>query len=96
LLKPFYVISEFGIANKVGYFQANNAGNNDTCVQAILDEISSFTSMDHRRLRYSGHIINLAVKAFLFGNNPDAFEPEIENLEKLKLEIRHEHELLAQ
>jgi hypothetical protein len=41
------VISEFGIANKVGYFQANNVGNNDTCVQAILDEISPFTSIAH-------------------------------------------------
>jgi hypothetical protein len=41
------IINEFGIAEKVGYFQANNAGNNDTCVQAILDEISPFTSAAH-------------------------------------------------
>ena len=90
------VTNEFGIADKVGYFQADNAGNNDTCVQAILDEIAPFSSAAHRRLRCYGHVINLAAKAFLFGHNPDAFELEIENLEKLKLEIRHERELLAQ
>ena len=90
------LISEYGIAEKVGYFQADNAGNNDTCVQAILDVISPTTQAAHRRLRCYGHVINLAAKAFLFGDDPDAFELEIENLEKLKLEIRHERELLAQ
>ncbi len=90
------IINEFGIADKVSYFQADNAGNNDTCVQAILDEIAPFSSAAHRRLRCYGHVINLAAKAFLFGHNPDAFELEIENLEKLKLEIRYERELLAQ
>jgi hypothetical protein len=80
----------------VGYFQADNAGNNDTCVQAILKEISPLTPVKHRRLRCYGHIINLSTRAFLFGDNPDTFELEIDNLEKLKLEIRYERELLAQ
>jgi len=90
------IIIEFGIAEKVGYFQGDNVGKNDTCDQAILDEISPFSSVAHRQLRCYGHVINLAAKAFLFGHNPDAFELEIENLEKLKLEIRHERELLTQ
>jgi hypothetical protein len=80
----------------VGYFQADNAGNNDTCVQAILNVISPTTQVAHGRLRCYGYVINLAAKAFLFGDDPDAFELEIENLEKLKLEIRHKRELLAQ
>jgi hypothetical protein len=50
---------------------------------------------NHRQLYYYGHVINLSTKAFLFGNDSDAFELEIENLEKLKLKIRHERELLA-
>jgi hypothetical protein len=79
----------------VGYFQANNAGNNDTCVQAILDEIAPFSSIAYRQLHCYGHVINLAIKAFLFGHNPDAFKLEIKNLEKLKLEIHYERELLA-
>ena len=52
--------------------------------------------MIHQRLRCFGHIINLSAKAFLFGEDPDAFELEIDNLEKLKLEVRYERELLAQ
>jgi len=90
------VIREFSIADKVGYFQADNAGNNDTCVQAILDVISPSTPAIYRRLRCFGHVINLSAKAFLFGKDPDAFELEIDNLEKLKLEVRYERELLAQ
>jgi hypothetical protein len=46
-------------------------------------------------MRCYGHVINLAAKAFLFSDDPDAFELEIENTEKLKLEIRHERELLT-
>jgi len=90
------VIREFSIADKVGYFQADNAGNNDTCVQAILDVISPSTPAIYQRLRCFGHVINLSAKAFLFGEDPDAFELEIDNLEKLKLEVRYKRELLAQ
>jgi len=32
-----------------------------------------------RRLRCLGHVINLAVKAFLFGTEYDAFEQDIES-----------------
>jgi hypothetical protein len=46
-------------------------------------------------MRCYSHIINLTAKAFLFGDNPDAFELKIENFKKLKLEIRHERELLV-
>ena len=70
------------------YFQADNARNNDTCIQAILNEISLFSTANEQRLHCYGHIINLAVKAFLFDDDPDAFELEIDTLEKLKLEIR--------
>ena len=88
------VIADFKITNRVGYFQADNAGNNDTCVESVLAQISPYSSATHRRVRCCGHIINLVARAFLFGQDPDAFELRIENLEKLKLEIRHEKELL--
>lgn len=39
--------------------------------------------------------MNLAAKAFLFGNNPDAFELDADKLSNLKLEVKHELELLA-
>jgi hypothetical protein len=88
------VTQEFKIADKIGYFQANNAGNNDTCIRTILNAISPDSDPSHCRMRCYGHVINLAAKAFLFGDDPVAFELEIENAEKLKLEIRHEQELL--
>jgi hypothetical protein len=34
-------------------------------------------------VRYLGYIINLAVKAFLFGKDADAFEEESETKKKL-------------
>ena len=89
------VIQEYGIVEKIGYIQADNAGNNNTCVEALFNQINPFIDSVHRRLRCHGHIINLAAKAFLFGSNFDAFELEISNLELLKLEIKHEKELLA-
>jgi hypothetical protein len=89
------VVQEYGIAEKIGYIQADNAGNNDTYVAAIFNEISPFTEPVHHRLRCHGHIINLAAKAFLFGDDPDAFELEIDNLRQIKLEAKHERELLA-
>ena len=79
----------------MGYFQADNAGNNDTCIQAILKEISPSLTANQQHLDCYGHIINLAAKAFLFSDDPDAFKLEIDNLEKLKLKIHHEHELLT-
>ena len=77
------------------YFQADNVDNNDIYIRVVLKDISSSTSIIHWRLRCYGHVINLSVKVFLFGNDPDAFEFKINNLEKFKLEIRYERELLT-
>jgi hypothetical protein len=46
-------------------------------------------------MRCYGHVINLAARAFLFSDDPDAFKLEIKNVEKLKLEIRYKHKLLT-
>ena len=73
------------------YFQVDNVGNND---KVILTEISPSSTANQRRLCCYEHVISLAAKVFLFGDDPDAFELEINTLEKLKLEIRHERELL--
>jgi len=58
--------------------------------------ISPSTPVIHQRLRCFGHIINLSAKTSLFSEDPDAFKLEIDNLEKLKLEVRYKRELLAQ
>ena len=58
--------------------------------------ISPSTPTIYRRLRCFSYIINLSTKAFLFSEDSNAFELEIDNLEKLKLKVRYKRELLAQ
>ena len=47
-----------------------------------LAEALDFNSI-HRRLRCNGHIINLAVQAFLFGNNKDASDEALRQVSQL-------------
>jgi hypothetical protein len=69
------VLLEMKILPKLGYFIADNASNNDTCIQAILAKHRpEIKDPNSRRVRCLGYIINLAAKAFLFGKNADAFE----------------------
>lgn len=57
---------------KIGYFILDNAPNNDTAMKTIGERFG-FCSME-RRGRCFGHVINLVVKAILFGKDIDAFE----------------------
>jgi hypothetical protein len=69
------ILLEIGILLKLGYFIANNDARNDICIRAILRKYRpDIKDPDSRRVRYLGHITNLAAKAFLFGKNADAFE----------------------
>ena len=62
-------------SNQLGFFIGDNAGSNDTVIRAILAHLlPDLKDPDFRRVRYLGYIINLAVKAFLFGKDVDAFE----------------------
>lgn len=71
------VINDFEITSRLGYFVLDNASNNDTAVLNLF----AFLGQDpatakSRRLRCLGHILNLTVKAFLFGEDAEAFEAE--------------------
>jgi hypothetical protein len=70
------IIEEYDIGDKVGYFTLDNAGNMDTSMQTLGKELGFDPKL--RRVRCFGHIINLVVKAILFGHNADAFEQEHE------------------
>ena len=65
----------------MGYFIANNADNNDTCI----DDLSKEFGFDplYRRLRYMGHIINLVARTLLFGADLSALNKEEENPDKV-------------
>jgi hypothetical protein len=78
-------LDDYEIHHLVGKFNVDNATNNDTALRDIADRLtdagySSFNPVEDR-LRCFGHVLNLAVKALLWGNNADAFEivrPELE------------------
>ncbi len=82
------VVNLYKIADKIGCFVLDNATLNDICVEEILRQLNIDNSVEYRRLRYLGHIINLGAKVFLFSQNLDAFVKEIiaaENInDKLK------------
>ena len=73
----FNVIYDFEIEQNIGYFQCDNTSSNDTCATALLTYIEpglataprNLVEKKHRRIRYVGHIVNLAVKAFLEASN---------------------------
>ena len=72
------LIQELGIEDKIGVFVGDNAGNIDTAVAAVVRQFRpSEVSVNARRSRCLGHIINLAAKAFIFGSDVEAFEDDI-------------------
>ncbi len=75
------VVDSYGVRDKVGYFTLDNAYNNDTMMRAVA-KACDFNPA-HRRLRCNGHIINLAVQAFLFGKNKDATDEALRQVSQL-------------
>ena len=63
---------------KLGFFIYDNAINNDTCIRTICQQLN-IKNADSRRVQYLEYIINLAVKAFLFGDDVDVFKLTINN-----------------
>jgi hypothetical protein len=72
--------------DRLGYFVCDNHGSNDTAIRAVLKEYEIPEQEERRRLRYLGHIINLAAQAFLFSRDAEAFENE--DLENVKVAYR--------
>jgi hypothetical protein len=75
------VLQLYNIGQKLGYMMLDNATNNDTAVKAVHDELAerdieplTIMTTGERRLRCFGHILNLVVKALLFGKDIDALE----------------------
>ena len=89
------VVETYHLQEKIGYFTLDNASNNDTtmkCIQTYLQNCGILFDPVTRRLRCFGHVINLVVKAFLWGEDPEAFEIEVTNYQALEKE---QEELLA-
>src|SRR5579859_1340301 len=75
------VLQLYNIGQRLGYMMLDNATNNDTAVKAVHDELAereieplTIMTTGERRLRCFRHILNLVVKALLFGKDIDALE----------------------
>ena len=83
----YEVLDTYGIIDKLSCIMADNALNNDIAVSCLSNtlELQHLINWEPktRRLRCSGHVINLAVMAFLSGKHPDARTGtvEVEELE---------------
>ena len=80
------VLQDFDIAPRLGYYIGDNHGANDTEICRRLRP--DIKDPDSRRVRCLGHILNLAVEAFLFGTDSGGDESKrskahIEELRKL-------------
>ena len=68
------VLTEYQILTKLGYFTMDNASNNDAMLSFLQRQMQAdgitWEASTHR-LRCNGHIIHLAVQAFLFGRHPN-------------------------
>jgi hypothetical protein len=79
------VLKMYNLAPHLGYFIADNAGNNDTAIRGILQTLRpDIKESDSRRVRCIAYIINLVAKAFLFSNDVDGFELDFEAENLLK------------
>lgn len=71
------IATDYDLTRRIGHFVLDNASNNDTAVQQICDrlaELGIHVDPRQRRLRCLGHILNLAVKAFLMGSDRSSIE----------------------
>ena len=69
------ILSSYNIRNRLGYFVMDNATTNDILMEYISADLESEgISYEpwHHWLHCNGHIINLAICAFLFGKHPNA------------------------
>jgi hypothetical protein len=68
------VIKDYKITGQIGYFMADNASTNDTCINSVLQALypnMSEKQRRRRRLRCFGHIVNLCAQAFLIGKDAE-------------------------
>jgi hypothetical protein len=63
----------YDFKDRLGFITGDNHGANDTLCRAIAEAVPEWSPVDNR-LRCLGHIIDLAVQAFLFARDEDAIE----------------------
>jgi hypothetical protein len=73
-----YTLKSYGVVARLIYITADNTSANDTLCRAIEESLSKSHSIDsHAKqspLRCLGHVLNIAVQAFLFCRNQEALD----------------------
>src|SRR3954471_20698650 len=78
------IIKNFEIGSQVGYFMADNVSSNNTCVEELIMHLGNHFNASEHQLHCFGHIVNLVVKALLFGKDVEAFERETINVAQIE------------
>ncbi|KAJ3453164.1 hypothetical protein MRS44_018819 [Fusarium solani] len=87
------VVREWKIEDRVGTVISDNVSSNDNCLLNFygdLDAEMGPADIRARRMRCYGHILNLVARAFLYGEDFEAFEAESQVFDLLG---RHEDDL---
>jgi len=74
------VLREYQISNKVAFFAANNATNNNKALQLLATELK--VDADRQRLRCLGHVLNLVSMAILYGVDEDCVDEVLQALDE--------------
>src|SRR5450755_3750008 len=73
------VLKEFEIEERFRYFITDNAISNDLCIDFTLEDLFPdliSAEREYRRLRYYGHVLNLACITYFYGHDAESFEAE--------------------
>ncbi|CCE35404.1 uncharacterized protein CPUR_06833 [Claviceps purpurea 20.1] len=71
------VIVDWNLGDIIGCLVSDNASNNDVCTRTLYRTLNPAYEVEdatHRRIRCYGHVLNLVGRAFLSGDNSEAFE----------------------
>jgi hypothetical protein len=88
------ILYDFEFTDRINYFISDNAAPNNLAVDALYRELK-LVNITALRLRCLGHIINLSAKAFLYKNDEESFDFEVNEISAMKFEIRQAFELLV-
>ncbi len=87
-------LEDYNICSQLGYHISDNASSNDNLLRHLAIRLREKHGIKYdaitRRIRCSGHIINLSLQAFLFASNQEA----VKAVNKLA-EIEEEVDIIA-
>lgn len=88
------VIDCYDLAPIIGFFMMDNASSNDTCIHELSRRYSTVTRQS--RLRCVGHMLNLIVKALLFGKGVSGLERQLRSAsDDERFEIWRKHSFIG-